>query len=121
MKFNIKSESYNLIILSNYIEAMLLTLRTESEIEINGIASLPTRITKFTVNRSPHIDKKSRDQFEIRIYSKVLSINGPFKNIMSQILKMHLPEGMFIAIEIINTLPYNKVYINGNKHIVNNN
>jgi small subunit ribosomal protein S10 len=44
---------------------------------IRGPIPLPTRIEKFTVNRSPHIDKKSREQFEVRTYKRLLDIVQP--------------------------------------------
>jgi small subunit ribosomal protein S10 len=45
--------------------------------QVRGPIPLPTRIEKFTVNRSPHIDKKSREQFEIRTHKRVLDIVDP--------------------------------------------
>ena len=45
--------------------------------EVKGPIPLPTRIEKFTVNRSPHVDKKSREQFEIRTHKRVLDIVNP--------------------------------------------
>ncbi|MFP3018904.1 MAG: 30S ribosomal protein S10 [Candidatus Hodgkinia cicadicola] len=54
-------------------------------------ASLPTKITKYTVNKSPHIDKKSRDQFEIRTYTKLIDIRGRFNLILSKLFLVEQP------------------------------
>ena len=45
--------------------------------QVRGPIPLPTRIEKFTVNRGPHIDKKSREQFEIRTHKRLLGHRGP--------------------------------------------
>ncbi len=96
--------------LSSYMEALVLSFRISTLFETNGIASLPTKIKKFTVNKSPHIDKKSRDQFEIRTYTKVVSIIGQFKQIMSKILNINIPEGVYISIKIDNSIFNSKEY-----------
>ncbi|PIM96804.1 30S ribosomal protein S10 [Candidatus Hodgkinia cicadicola] len=110
MKFNIRSKSFNLLTLSSYIENILLVFRIKTNIKVTGIVSLPTKIKKFTINSSPHIDKKSRDQFEIRTYSKILTITGDFNEIFSSLIKISIPQGIYIGINI--TEGSSKNYIN---------
>ena len=61
---------------------------------------LPTRIERFTVNRSPHVDKKSMDQFEIRTHKRLLDIVEPTAKTVDELRKLNLPAGVDITIKI---------------------
>src|SRR6478609_6399594 len=61
---------------------------------IRGPIPLPTRIEKFTVNRSPHIDKKSREQFEVRTYKRLLDIVQPTPQTVDALMKLDLAAGV---------------------------
>lgn len=67
---------------------------------VAGPIPLPTRIEKFTVNRSPHIDKKSMDQFEIRTHKRLLDIVDPTSRTVDELKKLNLPSGVDITIRI---------------------
>ncbi|MDD4097738.1 MAG: 30S ribosomal protein S10 [Lentisphaeria bacterium] len=67
---------------------------------IAGPIPLPTRIERFTVNRSPHVDKKSMEQFEIRTHKRVLDIIDPNTNTVEELRKLNLPAGVDIIIKI---------------------
>ncbi len=67
---------------------------------VAGPIPLPTRIEKFTVNRSPHIDKKSMDQFEIRTHKRLLDILDPTARTVDELKKLNLPSGVDITIRI---------------------
>ena len=66
---------------------------------IRGPIPLPTRIEKFTVNRSPHVDKKSREQFEIRTHKRVIDIIQPTGKTIDALNKLSLPAGVDIKIK----------------------
>ena len=66
---------------------------------IRGPIPLPTRIEKFTVNRSPHVDKKSREQFEIRTHKRVLDIFEPTSQTVDALMKLELPAGVDVEIK----------------------
>ncbi|MDD4539605.1 30S ribosomal protein S10 [Oligosphaera ethanolica] len=68
--------------------------------QIAGPIPLPTRIERFTVNRSPHVDKKSMDQFEIRTHKRVLDIIDPSSRTVDELKKLNLPAGVDIIIKI---------------------
>ena len=68
--------------------------------KLAGPIPLPTRIEKFTVNRSPHIDKKSMDQFEIRTHKRLLDIVDPTARTVDELKKLNLPSGVDITIRI---------------------
>ena len=68
--------------------------------KIKGPIPLPTRIEKFTVNKSPHIDKKSRDQFEIRTHNRLLDIVDPTPQTVDALMKLDLSAGVEVDIKI---------------------
>ena len=68
--------------------------------EVKGPIPLPTRIEKFTVNRSPHVDKKSREQFEIRTHKRVLDIVDPTPQTVDALMKLDLSAGVDVEIKL---------------------
>ena len=67
---------------------------------VSGPIPLPTRIEKYTVNRSPHVDKKSMDQFEIRTHKRLIDIIEPNVQTIDELKKLNLPAGVDIAINV---------------------
>ena len=67
---------------------------------IRGPSPLPTRIEKFTVNRGPHIDKKSREQFEVRTHKRLLDIVQPTAATVEALMKLDLASGVNIEIKL---------------------
>ena len=68
--------------------------------QVRGPIPLPTRIERFTVNRSPHIDKKSREQFEIRTHKRVLAIVDPTPQTVDALMKLDLAAGVDVEIKL---------------------
>ena len=68
--------------------------------DVRGPIPLPTRIERFTVNRSPHVDKKSREQFEIRTYKRVLDIVYPTPQTVDALMKLDLAAGVDVEIKL---------------------
>ena len=68
---------------------------------ISGPIPLPTEIRRYTVLRSPHIDKKSREQFEIRIHKRLIELIEPSRNIIESISEVELPAGVKIEVKQI--------------------
>ena len=68
--------------------------------KVAGPIPLPTLIEKFTVNRSPHVDKKSREQFEIRTHKRVLDIVDPTPQTVDALMKLDLSAGVDVEIKI---------------------
>jgi small subunit ribosomal protein S10 len=67
---------------------------------VAGPIPLPTRIEKYSVNRSPHVDKKSMDQFELRTHKRLLDIVDPTARTVDELKKLNLPSGVDITIRI---------------------
>ena len=67
---------------------------------VAGPIPLPTRIEKFTVNRSPHVNKKSMDQFEMRTHKRLLDIIDPTAKTVDELKKLNLPAAVDITTKI---------------------
>jgi small subunit ribosomal protein S10 len=67
---------------------------------VAGPIPLPTRIQKYTVLRSPHIDKKSREQFEIRIHKRLIDILEPTQQTVDSLMKLDLSAGVDVEIKL---------------------
>ena len=68
--------------------------------KVKGPIPLPTRFERFTVNKSPHIDKKSRDQLEIRTHNRLLDIIDPTPQTVDALMKLDLSAGVEVDIKI---------------------
>ena len=67
---------------------------------IKGSIPLPTRIERYTVLRSPHIDKKSREQFETRTHKRLIDIIEPTPQTVEALMKLDLASGVDVEIKI---------------------
>ena len=68
--------------------------------QVVGPVPLPTRIEKFTVNRSPFIDKDSREQFEIRTHKRLIDVVEPGSKTVDQLMRLQLPAGVDLEIKL---------------------
>jgi small subunit ribosomal protein S10 len=66
---------------------------------VRGPVPLPTRIERYTVLRSPHVDKKSREQFEMRTHKRVIDIFEPTPRTVEALNRLVVPAGVFIKIK----------------------
>jgi small subunit ribosomal protein S10 len=67
---------------------------------VSGPIPLPTKISRFTVLRSPHIDKKSREQFEIRTHIRLMDILDPQPQTVDALMRLNLPAGVDVEIKL---------------------
>lgn len=67
---------------------------------VSGPVPMPTRIERFTVNRSVHVDKKSMEAFEMRTHKRLIDIIEPTVNTVDELKKLNLPAGVDITINI---------------------
>jgi len=66
---------------------------------VRGPIPLPTRIERYTVLRSPHVDKKSREQFEMRTHRRVIDIFDPTARTVEALNRLVVPAGVFVKIK----------------------
>ncbi len=71
----------------------------KSTAEVLGPIPLPTKIEKFTVLKSPHINKKSREQFEIRTHYRLIDVLNPTQEVMGALMKLELPSGVDVQVK----------------------
>ena len=67
---------------------------------VRGPIPLPTKFERYTVNRSPHVDKKSREQFEIRTHKRLLDIVDPTPQTVDALMKLDLAAGVDVEIKL---------------------
>jgi small subunit ribosomal protein S10 len=82
--------------------AEIVKTAQDNQAEVHGPIPLPTRIERYTVLRSPHIDRKSREQFEIRTHKRLIDILKPNQKTIEALNKgLNLPPGVDIKIRVI--------------------
>ena len=67
--------------------------------QVSGPVPLPTRINKYTVLRSPHVNKKAREQFEMRTHKRLIDILDPTPKVVEALMKLELPAGVDVEIK----------------------
>lgn len=98
-RIRIRLQAYDHRVLDSAVTSIIDTAR-ETGARVVGPIPLPTRIERFTVNRSPHVDKKSMDQFEMRTHKRLLDIVEPTSKTVDELKKLNLPAGVDITIRI---------------------
>ncbi|MBM3506444.1 MAG: 30S ribosomal protein S10 [Alphaproteobacteria bacterium] len=78
----------------------IVTTAKRTGAAVRGPIPLPTKIEKFTVLRSPHIDKKSREQFEIRTHRRLLDIIDPTQQTVDALMRLDLAAGVDVEIKL---------------------
>ena len=98
-KIRIRLKAYDHRILDQSTKEIVSTAKRTGA-QVRGPIPLPTRIEKFTVNRSPHVDKKSREQFEIRTHRRLLDIVDPTPQTVDALMKLDLAAGVDVEIKL---------------------
>jgi small subunit ribosomal protein S10 len=95
----IRLKAFDYRILDNSTKEIVNTAKRTGA-QIRGPVPLPTRIERFTVNRSPHVDKKSREQFEMRTHRRLLDIVDPTPQTVDALMKLDLAAGVDVEIKL---------------------
>ena len=98
-RIRIRLQSYENRMLDQSVNEIIETAKNTGSM-IAGPVPLPTRIERFTVNRSPPVDKKSMEQFEIRTHKRMIDIINPTGRTVDELKKLNLPAGVDISIKI---------------------
>ena len=99
LKLRIKVRGYDHKLVDQSVKQIIDTaLRLEASVV--GPIPLPTDIKKFTVNRSPFIDKDSREQFEMRTHKRILDIVNPNPKIVDALTNLSLPSGVSVDVKM---------------------
>ena len=98
-RIRIRLQAFEHRLLDQSVNEILETAKRTGS-QVAGPIPLPTRCERFTVNRSPHVDKKSMEQFEIRTHKRMLDIINPTGKTVDELRKLSLPAGVDIAVKI---------------------
>ncbi len=98
-KIRIKLKAFDSRLLDTAVASILETVKRTGA-DISGPIPLPTSINRFTVLRSPHIDKKSREQFEIRTHKRLIDILDPNQQTIDSLMKLDLSAGVDVEIKL---------------------
>ncbi len=97
-KIRIRLKAYDYRLLDQSVVEIVETVKRTGATVIGPIP-LPTKISRFTVLRSPHVDKKSREQFEIRIHKRLIDILNPTPETVDALMKLNLSAGVGVEIK----------------------
>lgn len=98
-KIRIKLKAYDHRLLDQSVREIVETAERTGA-RVAGPVPLPTKISKITILRSPHIDKKSREQFEIRTHKRLVDIYDPTPQTVDALMKLELAAGVDVEIKL---------------------
>ena len=98
-KIRIKLKSYDFNLVDKSAEKIVKTVKTTGAI-VTGPIPLPTKKKIFTVLKSPHVNKKSREQFEIRTHNRLIDIHDPTPDTVDAMMKLELASGVDVEIKL---------------------
>ena len=98
-KIRIRLKAYDHEIIDQSTKKIVETV-VRTQAKVRGPVPLPTEIRRFTVIRSPHVDKDSREHFEMRIHKRLLDIVDPTSKTVESLQRLDLPAGVDIEIKI---------------------
>ena len=97
-RIRIKLKSYDHNLVDKSAEKIVKTVRLTGAV-VSGPIPLPTDKRIFTVNRSPHVDKKSRDQFQLCTHKRLMDIYSSTTKTIDALMKLELPSGVEVEIK----------------------
>jgi small subunit ribosomal protein S10 len=98
-KIRIKLKSYDHNLVDRSAEQIVKTVKSTGAV-VNGPLPLPTNKRIYTVLRSPHVNKKSREQFELSNYKRLLDIYSSSSKTIDALMKLELPSGVEVEIKV---------------------
>ncbi|HOC27610.1 MAG TPA: 30S ribosomal protein S10 [Rectinema sp.] len=96
-RIRVKLRGFDVRLVDDSAKSIIRTVQDAGS-KVSGPVPLPTRINKFTVLRSPHVHKKSREQFEMRTHKRLIDIIEPTPEVMDALMKLELPSGIDVEI-----------------------
>lgn len=96
-RIRVKLRGFDVDLVEQSSKAIVQTV-VKAGAKVSGPVPLPTRINKYTVLRSPHINKKAREQFEMRTHKRLIDILDPTQKVVEALMKLELPAGVDVEI-----------------------
>lgn len=97
-KVRIRLRAFDVELIDSSAKAIVQAVQ-KADAKVSGPIPLPTKIQKVTVLRSPHVNKKSREQFEMRTHKRLIDILEPTKEVLDSLMKLELPAGVDAVIK----------------------
>ncbi len=97
-RIRIKLKAYDHKILDQSVTEIITTVR-KTDARVAGPIPLPTQISRYTVLRSPHVNKKSREQFEVRTHKRLIDILDPTQQTLDALTRLDLSPGVDVEIK----------------------
>src|ERR1044071_9956448 len=97
-KIRIRLKAYDAKVLDQSASEIVETAKRTGA-RVAGPIPLPTKISRYTVLRGPHVDKKSREQFEIRVHKRLMDIVEPTQQTLDALMKLDLSAGVDVEIK----------------------
>jgi len=97
-KIRVRLRGFDIELIDQSAKSIVQTVQ-KSGAKVSGPIPLPTRVNKFTVLRSPHVNKKAREQFEMRTHKRLIDIIEPTSAVMDSLMKLELPAGVDVEIK----------------------
>ena len=97
-KVRVKLSGYDYRLIDSSVADIVNTAKRTGS-QVVGPVILPTKKEKFTVLKSPHVNKKAREQFEIRTHKRFIDIIDPTEDTVEALMKLDLPSGVFVEID----------------------
>ncbi len=98
-RIRIKLKSYDHKLIDKSSERIVRTVKQTGAV-VSGPIPLPTRRSVYTVNRSPHVDKKSREQFETRVHKRLIDIFSSTQKTVDALMRLELPAGVDVEVKV---------------------
>ena len=98
-KIRVRLRAFDVELIDQSAKSIVQTVQ-KAGAKVSGPIPLPTRINKVTVLRSPHVNKQSREQFEIRTHKRLIEIVAPSKETIDSLQRLDLPSGVDIEIKL---------------------
>ena len=98
-KIRVRLRAFDVELIDQSAKAIVQTVQ-KAGAKVSGPIPLPTRINKVTVLRSPHVNKKSREQFEMRTHKRLIDIIKPSQKVVDALMSVELPAGVEIEVKI---------------------
>jgi len=98
-KIRIKLKSYDHNLIDKSAERIVRTVKQTGAV-VSGPIPLPTKKTVYTVLRSPHVDKKSREQFESRVHKRLIDILSSTQKTIDALMRLELPAGVDVEVKV---------------------
>lgn len=96
-RIRVKLRGFDIDLIEQSSKAIVQTV-VKAGAKVSGPIPLPTRINKYTVLRSPHVNKKAREQFEMRTHKRLIDILDPTQKVVEALMKLELPAGVDVEI-----------------------